>query len=73
MDGCNAEYVVDFDVINCLRYLPYMHACLCIYAFAWLPSIFFYLSCSDSCHKLIRWWFVTHGGINGYSRLIAFL
>ena len=27
----------------------------------------------DSHHKLIRWKFVTHGGINGYSRTITFL
>lgn len=34
-----------------------------------------YLSCSytDGHHKLIRWRFVTHGGIDGYSRLIVFL
>ena len=27
----------------------------------------------DGHHKLIRWKFVTHGGIDGYSRLIVFL
>ena len=27
----------------------------------------------DGHHKLIRWRFVTHGGIDGYSRLIVFL
>ena len=28
---------------------------------------------SDSHHKLIRWKVVTHGGMDGYSRLIVFL
>lgn len=27
----------------------------------------------DGCHKLIRWRFVIHGGIDGFSRLIMFL
>ena len=27
----------------------------------------------DGHHKLIRWRFVTHGGIDGYSRLIVYL
>lgn len=27
----------------------------------------------DSHHKLIRWRFVTHGGIDGYSRLIVYM
>ena len=36
-------------------------------------AIFFSFSVSDSHHKLIRWKFVTHGGIDGYSRLIVFL
>ena len=27
----------------------------------------------DGCHKLIRWGFVIHGGIDGYSRLITYL
>lgn len=29
--------------------------------------------CIDSHHKLIRWRLVTHGGIDGYSRLIVYL
>ena len=28
---------------------------------------------SDGHHKLIRWRFITHGGIDGYSRLIVYL
>jgi len=28
---------------------------------------------TDSHHKLIRWQHVTHGGIDGYSRLIVYL
>ena len=28
---------------------------------------------ADGHHKLIRWWMVTHGAIDGYSRLIIFL
>jgi len=27
----------------------------------------------DGHHKLIRWRFVTHGGIDGYNRMIVFL
>ena len=27
----------------------------------------------DGCHKLIRWWFVVHGGVDGYSRLPVYL
>ena len=27
----------------------------------------------DGLHKLIRWGFVVHGGIDGYSRLVVFL
>lgn len=32
-----------------------------------------YYYCTDSHHKLIRWRLVTHGGIDGYSRLIVYL
>ena len=34
------------------------------------PCVNFFL---DGHHKLIRWGFVTHGGIDGYSRLIVYL
>ena len=27
----------------------------------------------DGHHKLVRWRFVTHGGIDGYSRIVVFL
>ena len=30
-------------------------------------------TCTDGHHKLIRWRLVTHGGIDGYTRLIVFL
>ena len=30
-------------------------------------------TCADSHHKLIRWRIVTHGAIDGYSRLIVYL
>ena len=29
--------------------------------------------CLDGRHKLIRWRFVTHAGIDGYSKLIVYL
>ena len=29
--------------------------------------------CSDGHHKLVRWKFVTHAGIDGYSRLIVYV
>ena len=32
-----------------------------------------FCSCTDSHHKLIRWRIVTHGAIDGYSRLITCL
>ena len=32
-----------------------------------------FVSFSDGCHNLIRWRFVTHGGIDGFSRLIVYL
>ena len=28
---------------------------------------------SDGHHKLIRWWMVTHAGIDGYSRMITYM
>ena len=28
---------------------------------------------ADGQHKLVRWGFVTHGGIDGYSRLVVYL
>lgn len=31
------------------------------------------ITCTDGHHKLIRWRFVTHAGIDGYSRLIVFM
>ena len=36
----------------------------------WMPNSLWHL---DGHHKLIRWWIVVHGGIDGYSRLIVFL
>lgn len=39
MDGCNAEYVVDLDVINCLRY----HICMHAYAYMLLHGFHPYL------------------------------
>ena len=30
-------------------------------------------SSTDGHHKLIRWKLVTHGGINGFSRMIVYL
>ena len=38
--------------------------------FANIPPNFFN---TDSHHKLIRWRLVTHGAIDGYSRLIIYL
>ena len=37
--------------------------------------VFFFLYCRhiDGHHKLIRWRFVIHGGIDGFSRCIVFL
>ena len=32
-----------------------------------------YYYCVDGHHKLVRWRFVTHGGIDGYSRLVVYL
>ena len=32
-----------------------------------------YFTCLDRHHKLVRWRFVTHCGIDGYSRLVVFL
>ena len=32
-----------------------------------------HLSFSDGHHKLVRWCFVTHCGIDGYSRLVVYL
>ena len=40
--------------------------------FSWLYIEIFILQL-DGHHKLIRWRFVTHGAIDGYSRLIAYL
>ncbi len=31
------------------------------------------LICTDGHHKLIRWRIVTHGGVDGYSRMVVFL
>ncbi len=33
----------------------------------------FMYSFTDGHHKLIRWRFVTHGAIDGYSRLVVYL
>ncbi len=37
-----------------------------------MPLSFFTIHV-DSQHKLIRWKFVTHAGIDGYSRLITYM
>ena len=42
----------------------------CIYHFTGV--VYCFLS-PDGHHKLVRWRFVTHGGIDGYSRLIVYL
>ena len=34
------------------------------------PNALWYI---DGCHKLIRWWFVVHGGIDRYSRVPVYL
>ena len=42
--------------------------CVCVMSKYQILSYF-----ADGHHKLIRWRFVTHGGIDGYSRLIVYL
>ena len=44
-----------------------MCVCVCVYL------VFVILSFADGHHKLIRCGVVTHGGIDGYSRLVVFL
>ena len=36
-------------------------------------AVMFILSLTDGHHKLIRWHFITHGGIDGHTRLIVYL
>lgn len=48
----------------------------CSYNLSYWYNIICKIYCSvfpDGHHKLIRWRFVTHGGIDGYSRLIVYL
>ena len=39
----------------------------------YIAIMFLIIIIIDGHHKLIRWGFVTHGGIDGYSRLVVFL
>ncbi len=45
---------------NCMSYPAYVPLCVCF-------------DCVDGHHKLVRWRFVTHAGIDGYSRLIVYM
>lgn len=45
---------------------------MCVYTH-WLLTVNVCFKFTDSHHKLIHWRLVTHGGIDGYSRLITFL
>ena len=38
-----------------------------------MSFIKYFIFCLDGHHKLIRWRLVTHGGIDGYSRMIVYL
>ena len=38
-----------------------------------LNSVFVFYYPVDGHHKLIRWRLVTHGGIDGYSRMVVFI
>ena len=54
----------------------WLHACLYPSFDKLLPVHDYFnnlIHCLDGHHKLIRWGMVTHGGIDGYSRLVVYL
>ena len=49
-----------------------MHGSFCVVCIH-IDYYCMFILLTDGHHKLMRWRFVTHGGIDGYSRLIVFL